>query len=194
MRKTNKILVAVAALSLLAAGHAFAATAAAPVKAAPAAAPAASTAATKPAAAGSVSKAQFTSAVTNHEPTDDLTTLDNSHDKIFFYCVLSGLSGQEVTFRWSVNDVTQAEVKQTPSSARYRTFTSKALDPSKLGTWKVEVMDASGNVLSQDDDGGGGTNSRIIQSLSAGTYFVAAKPFSGYYNLGNYTLSLAKGQ
>ena len=149
MHKTNKILVAVATLGLLfSVGSALAATAAAPAKAEPAkAAPAASTAAAKPAANGSVSKAQFTSAVTNHEPADDLSTLDNSHTRIFFYCVLSNMQGSEVTFRWSVNDVTQAEVKQTPGSARWRTFTSKELDPSKLGTWKVEVMDSSGNVL-----------------------------------------------
>ncbi|MGE5625404.1 MAG: DUF2914 domain-containing protein [Bacillota bacterium] len=158
MYKINKTLVATLALGLLAAGSAFAdGTAAAPAKAAaapaakpaaaaPAAAPAASTAA-KPAAAGSVNKAQFTSAVTNHEPTDNLTTLDNSHTRIYFYCVLNNLQGQEVTFRWSFNDVTQAEVKQTPAYPHYRTQTSKELDPSKLGTWKVEVMDASGNTL-----------------------------------------------
>jgi len=157
MYKINKTLVTIAALGLLAAGSAFAGTAAAPAKAAAAApapaakpaaapAPAASTAA-KPAAAGSVNKAQFTSGVENHEPKDSLDSLTNDQTRIFFYAVLVNLQGQEVTFRWSYNDVTQAEVKQTPSSMRYRTNTSKTLDPSKLGTWKVEVVDASGAVL-----------------------------------------------
>jgi|GEM_PF-704695 len=161
--KSNKILLATLGLGLvLGAGSAFAdGTAAAPAKAAPAAKPAAAAPAAKPAEAvpaastaakpaagsGSVSKAQFTSAVTNHEATDNLTTLDNSHTRIFFYCVLNGFQGQEITFRWSYNDVTQAEVKQTPAYPHYRTQTSKELDPSKLGTWKVEVMDSSGNVL-----------------------------------------------
>ena len=153
MHKINKTLLLTLALGL-GMGSAFAADApaastaakpAAPAKAA-APAPAASTAA-KPAAAGSVSKAQFTSAVTNHEPTDNVTSLDNSHTRVFFYCVLNGFQGQEITFRWSYNDVTQAEVKQTPAYPHYRTQTSKELDPSKLGTWKVEVMDSSGNVL-----------------------------------------------
>lgn len=156
--------IVLAASLLLVAGSAFAADApaaagtAAPAaktepaaKAAPAAA--ASTAATAakaaPAAAGkgSVQKAQFTSGVENHEPKDNLDTLSNDQTRVFFYAVLVNLQGQEVTFRWSYNDVTQAEVKQTPSSMRYRTNTSKTLDPSKLGTWKVEVVDASGNVL-----------------------------------------------
>jgi len=158
--KSNKIVLATLALGLaLSAGAVLAdGTAAAPAAAAPAkaaapaakpAAPAAASTAAAPAkaAAGSVSKAQFTSAVTNHEPTDNLTTLDNSHTSIDFYCVLNGFQGQEVTFRWSFNDVTQAEVKQTPAYPHYRTYTSKTLDPSKIGTWKVEVMDSSGNVL-----------------------------------------------
>lgn len=154
--------IVIAASLLLAAGSAFgadaASTAAAPAKAAaPAAKPAmaapASTAAAPakaaPAAAGkgSVQKAQFTSAVENHEAKDSLDTLSNDQTRIFFYAVLVNLQGQEVTFRWSYNDVTQAEVKQTPTSGRYRTNTSKTLDPSKLGTWKVEVVDASGDVL-----------------------------------------------
>ena len=157
MSKSNKTLMATLGLSLLVgAGSAFAAgTAAAPAKAA-AAAPAstaaapAKTAAAAPAATeakGSVNKAQFTSGVTNHEPADEVTKLDNSHTQIFFYCVLNNLQDQEVTFRWSYNDVTQAEVKQTPKYPHYRTATSKQLDPSKLGTWKVEVVDASGNVM-----------------------------------------------
>jgi len=163
MYKTNKILLASGLL--LAAGSVFAAdapaaasTAAPAVKAAPAAkaapvpaaktAPAAaSTAPAKAAASGSVQKGQFTSGVENHEPKDNLDSLTNDQTRILFYAVLVNLQGQEVTFRWSFNDVTQAEVKQTPSSGRYRTYTSKTLDPSKLGTWKVEVVDASGNVL-----------------------------------------------
>ena len=146
MHKSKNIIVTALALGLaLLTGAALAADA--PAAGTAAAAPAAAPAEAKPAATGSVAKAQFTSDVQNREPVDELTTLDNSHTRIYFYAVLVNLQGQEVTFRWSYNDVTQAEVKQTPSSARYRTKTSKELDPSKLGTWKVEVMDASGNVL-----------------------------------------------
>jgi opacity protein-like surface antigen len=149
MYKINRLLLAAGVFAL--AGSAFAADAPAAGTAAPAAA--AATAAMPKAAApakasnGSVQKAQFTSGVENHEPKDNLDTLGNDQTRIFFYAVLVNLQGQEVTFRWSYNDVTQAEVKQTPTSGRYRTNTSKTLDPSKLGTWKVEVVDSSGAVL-----------------------------------------------
>src|SRR5262249_44239506 len=134
MHKSKNILVTALAFGLaLVASAAFGADApaastakaAAPAAAAPAAAPAA-------AAAGSVSKAQFTTGGKNREPKDNIDSLTNDQTRVYFYCVLSNLQGQEVTFRWSYNDVTQAEVKQTPSSGRYRTNSSKQLDPSKL--------------------------------------------------------------
>jgi DUF2914 family protein len=151
MYKINKLLLAAGLFALAASAFAADAPAAGTAAAAPAA-PAASatmdkTAAPAKASNGSVQKAQFTSGVENHEPKDNLDSLTNDQTRIFFYAVLVNLQGQEVTFRWSYNDVTQAEVKQTPTSARYRTNTSKTLDPSKLGTWKVEVVDASGAVL-----------------------------------------------
>ncbi len=156
MYKINKLLLA-AGLFALAASASAAAPAAGTAAATPAAKPAMAAAASTVAPAakaapaaigkGSVQKAQFTSGVENHEPKDNLDSLTNDQTRIFFYAVLVNLQGQEVTFRWSYNDVTQAEVKQTPTSMRYRTNTSKTLDPSKLGTWKVEVVDASGAVL-----------------------------------------------
>jgi hypothetical protein len=152
MYKINKLLLAaglfaIAGSVIAADAPAAAGTAAPAAKAMPAAAASTAAAMPKAAAKGSVQKAQFTSAVENHEPKDSLDSLGNDQTRIFFYAVLVNLQGQEVTFRWSYNDVTQAEVKQTPNSGRYRTYTSKTLDPSKLGTWKVEVVDADGNVL-----------------------------------------------
>jgi tyrosinase len=53
------------------------------------------------------------------------------------------------------------------------------------------LVDPKGDLVAQDDDSGGGTNSRINMPLSAGTYYVVAKPFSDYFSQGNYTLTLA---
>ena len=54
----------------------------------------------------------------------------------------------------------------------------------------LTLLDGKGNLLAQDDDSGGGTNARIVQQLAAGTYYVLAKQFGGYYPAGAYTLSL----
>lgn len=56
------------------------------------------------------------------------------------------------------------------------------------------LLDAKGNLVASDDDSGGGTNARVIQQLTAGTYYVVAKQFANYYPGGKYTLSLATYQ
>jgi hypothetical protein len=53
------------------------------------------------------------------------------------------------------------------------------------------LLDPKGDLVAQDDDSGGDTNSRITKTMKAGTYYVVAKPFSDYFSQGNYTLSLA---
>ncbi len=53
------------------------------------------------------------------------------------------------------------------------------------------VLDGKGNLVASDDDSGGGTNARVTQQLTAGTYYVVAKQMGGYYPPGNYTVSLA---
>ena len=138
--------IALVAGLLLAAGSAFAADAPAAASTAAQAAPAAAAPA-KAAATGSVAKSQFTTGVENHEPKDNIDSLTNDQTRIYFWATLDNLQGQEVTFRWSYNDVDQGDWKTTPKAGRWRTVSSKELDPSKLGTWKVEVLDASGNVL-----------------------------------------------
>jgi hypothetical protein len=64
------------------------------------------------------------------------------------------------------------------------------LDSAAFDAYLI-LLDSKGNLLAQDDDSGGGTNSRIVQDLPAGTYYVVAKPFANYYSVGPYTLSLA---
>jgi hypothetical protein len=52
------------------------------------------------------------------------------------------------------------------------------------------LLDARGNVAAEDDDSGGNTDARITRPLPAGSYFVAAKPASGYNHVGGYSLAL----
>ena len=68
-----------------------------------------------------------------------------------------------------------------------------ALDSNDFDAY-LYLLDAKGNVVAQDDDSGGGTNSLIVDSLSAGTYYVVATAFGDYTAGGNYTLSLAQSQ
>ena len=103
--------------------------------------PAAPAATHKPPA---VMHAQFTTGVSDRAPVDDVSSLDNSHDQIFFFSVLKDAAGQTITHRWEFNGKTMAEVKLQPKADHWRTWSSKRLMPEQTGTWTVEVLDDSG--------------------------------------------------
>jgi D-Tyr-tRNAtyr deacylase len=58
------------------------------------------------------------------------------------------MQGQTVTHRWERGDKVMSEVKFEVGSARWRVFSSKRLDPSWTGEWKVSVIDTNGSTLS----------------------------------------------
>lgn len=97
---------------------------------------------------GEVARAQFTTAVQNREPVDQLAALPNNSENVYFFTELKGLEGQTVTHRWEHNGEVMAEVKFDVGGPRWRVFSSKRLDPSWLGEWKVTVVDANGGTLS----------------------------------------------
>jgi hypothetical protein len=111
-------------------------------------APAAKDSAAAPASTGSVARAVFTSKVVDREPTDNITTLTSDAGNISFFTELQGLQGQTVTHRWEHGDKVMAEIKFEVGAPRWRVFSSKRLDPSWTGEWKVSVVDANGSTLS----------------------------------------------
>jgi len=54
------------------------------------------------------------------------------------------------------------------------------------------LLDAKGNLIDEDDDGGDGTNARITHMLGSGTYYVVAKAATDYTAAGGYSVSLAQ--
>jgi len=137
---------AIALLSALLAAPLYAADAQpAADTAAPAAAPAAPAAPAQP--TGTVARAQFTSAIENREPTDQLTSLNNDQTRVYFFTELKDMANQRATHRWEYKGEVKSEVGLDVGANRWRVFSSKTLDPSWTGEWKVTVVDANGNTL-----------------------------------------------
>ncbi|OGI43047.1 MAG: hypothetical protein A2637_03860 [Candidatus Muproteobacteria bacterium RIFCSPHIGHO2_01_FULL_65_16] len=140
----NKTLITLA--GLLASLPALAADPAPATPAAPAAAPA-----TAPAApvvvTGTVARAVVASGISDREPTDNLTTVSNDVTKVYFFTELKDMAGQSVTHRWEFDGKTMYEMKFDVAGARWRVFSSKTLDPSWTGAWKVSVVDANGGIM-----------------------------------------------
>jgi hypothetical protein len=113
---------------------------------APAAVPAAAPAApAQP--TGTVARAQFTSAIENREPTDQLTKLTNDQTRVYFFTELKDMANQKITHRWEYKGEVKSEVSFDVGANRWRVFSSKTLDPSWTGEWKVSVVDANGSTL-----------------------------------------------
>lgn len=133
---------------------AYAAEYAKPAAAQPAAEP---TTATQPAAqpavqappkpAGMVTRAQFTSAIQDREPVDKLSNLQNDKSQVFFFSEIKDAADQRITHRWEHNNKIMSETSFDVGGNRWRVFSSKNLDPSWIGEWKVSVIDEAGGTL-----------------------------------------------
>ncbi len=100
-------------------------------------------------ASGNVARAMFTTGVADREPADQITSLKNDVQQVYFYTELTGLEGQSVAHKWEHAGEVKAAVTFDVKAPRWRVWSSKTLDPSWTGEWTVSVMDASGATLAQ---------------------------------------------
>lgn len=66
------------------------------------------------------------------------------------YCwtlILGSEEPTEITHVWYYGEKKMAEVKLAIKSQRYRTWSCKTILPEWVGNWRVEVVDAVGNLL-----------------------------------------------
>ena len=79
---------------------------------------------------------------------DEINTLVNSVDRVFFFSDLRGLDGEIVTHRWEYAGEVKAEVTfKVGNGARWRVYSSKNLLPDWTGTWTVVVSTQAGEAL-----------------------------------------------
>ena len=99
---------------------------------------------------GSVMRATFTNAIQDREPVDDMKSAGNSSNKITFFTELRDMSGQMAKHRWEHNGEVMAEVEFNVGGPRWRVWSSKSLMPKWEGEWKVSVLNAAGEVISEE--------------------------------------------
>lgn len=112
----------------------------------PVAAPA-QPAAAAPQSNATVARAQFTSAVENREPVDKVSSLLNDKNRVYFFSEIKDAPNQKITHRWEYNGKVMSEMNFDVGGERWRVFSSKTLDPSWTGEWKVSVLDQAGSTL-----------------------------------------------
>lgn len=147
MKRIIALLSACVALPVYAADPATAQPAAAAQPAATTATPAQPAAAAAPQSTGTVARAQFTSAVENREPVDKVSSLLNDKNRVYFFSEIKDAPNQKITHRWEYNGKVMSEMNFDVGGERWRVFSSKTLDPSWTGEWKVSILDQAGSTL-----------------------------------------------
>lgn len=96
---------------------------------------------------GTIARSAFTTAVVDREPTDQITTLTNDRERVFFFTELRGFEGRTVTHRWEFSGEPVAEVYFQVGGPRWRVFSSKNLPTEAVGEWAVSIVDEDNQVL-----------------------------------------------
>ena len=86
--------------------------------------------------------------VVDRAPVDAGTSFAASVGKLFCFTKIDGASNPtHVTHVWSFDGTERARVELAVNSPSWRTFSSKNIESQEVGAWRVEVIDAAGNVL-----------------------------------------------
>jgi len=97
-----------------------------------------------------VHKAQFSHAIKAREPVDSISTVQlrqGESKSIYFYLHLKNLQGERISILWYHQDKLDSQLPLQIHNNNWRTYASKQLDHRRLGAWRVELMDNSGNRL-----------------------------------------------
>ncbi|MGD2186011.1 MAG: DUF2914 domain-containing protein [Desulfobacterales bacterium] len=86
--------------------------------------------------------------VIEREAVDVANRFSNSVPRLYCFTKIVGASQPtEVVHVWSYGDVERARVSLAVDGATWRTYSSKAIQAHEIGSWRVDVLDASGNLL-----------------------------------------------
>ncbi len=107
--------------------------------------------ASPPPLTGRVVRASFTTQVVGREPQDSVTSLTDDQWQILFFTEFSDLEGHTLTHLWEREGIEMARVPFVVGGPRWRVYSTKNLEPSWLGEWKVSVLDENDRVLHSEN-------------------------------------------
>lgn len=97
-----------------------------------------------------VLRAQLSHAIAAREPVDSIDAVQlrpGESRLIYFYVHLQNMSGKNIRIDWYYQNKPDSHLILQVHNDNWRTHASKQLDHRRLGAWRVELMDESGNRL-----------------------------------------------
>jgi hypothetical protein len=90
--------------------------------------------------------------VVDREAVDVGNSFPNSVSQLYCFTKIVGADAPtEIVHVWSYDDMERARVSLAVNAASWRTYSSKMIQPHEIGTWRVDVLDTSGNLLETID-------------------------------------------
>lgn len=88
---------------------------------------------------GSVKRAIFTTAIKEREPVDQVLSLSNRHDIVYFFSELQNFQGKVILHKWYYENELVFSERFDVKGPRWRVFSKVKIEPQQIGKWKVVI-------------------------------------------------------
>ena len=96
----------------------------------------------------SVETASICTGVADREPVDAGTSFSVSNDRLYCFSKIANIEeASEIVHVWYFGDTERARVTLGVKPPAWRTYSSKIIQTHEIGSWRVEILDGSGNLL-----------------------------------------------
>lgn len=96
----------------------------------------------------SIEAASICTGVADREPVDAGTSFSVSNDRLYCFSKIANIEeATEIVHVWYFGDTERARKTLGIKPPAWRTNSSKIIQPHEIGSWRVEILDASGNLL-----------------------------------------------
>ncbi len=95
-----------------------------------------------------VAESAIATQVADRQPVDNVTTVPPDVGRVYCWTRIAGAQGEvEIVHVWYRGDTEMARVPLRVASNNWRTWSSKNIEPSWTGQWRVDVEAPDGTVL-----------------------------------------------
>ena len=86
--------------------------------------------------------------VVDRQPVDSAVSFSATVGRLYgFTRIVGAAEPTQVVHAWYFGDVERARVTLAVNGSNWRTYSSKVIQAHEIGSWRVEVLDADGNLL-----------------------------------------------
>ena len=95
-----------------------------------------------------VTESALATGVVDRMPTGEAMTFPANVERVYAWTRIQGAEGGAMIHHvWIHGEVERADLELSLGGSPWRTWSNKAIPPEWAGDWRVEIRDASGNVL-----------------------------------------------